>query len=204
MARNCASGSDEIGMGPDERTDAEAGRRTPAPFSPQRPARTASAARFRPSAWSRRYQCVRAQAREMNRGCSLPDGLRLLLQPFKLTEEDVLDLAAVLTEEDVLDLAAVLPAGAVVFIAIGELPGGVPLRRRESPPNRERPRSVAARSTPLSIKPCINTGERGQRRARRCRRCPSDPPEPRFRRFFRHLKGVGAPPPEKRSVGVAS
>ncbi|MCB2019151.1 MAG: AAA family ATPase, partial [Hydrogenophaga sp.] len=48
---------------------------------------------------------LRAQAWEMHRGRRLPDGLRLMLQPFKLTEP-----------QDVADLAAVVPSGAVVFI----------------------------------------------------------------------------------------
>jgi putative DNA primase/helicase len=47
---------------------------------------------------------LRAQAWEVNRGRSLPDGLRMVLQPFKLTTQDVRELAAV------------VPAGAVVFI----------------------------------------------------------------------------------------
>ena len=48
---------------------------------------------------------LRAQAWEMSRGRALPDGLRLMLQPFKLTEP-----------QDVADLAAVVPAGAVVVL----------------------------------------------------------------------------------------
>lgn len=48
---------------------------------------------------------LRAQAWEMSRGRALPDGLRMMLQPFKLTEP-----------EDVIDLAAVVPAGAVVVL----------------------------------------------------------------------------------------
>ncbi len=48
---------------------------------------------------------LRAQAWETSRGRSLPDGLHLMLQPFKLTEG-----------QDVLDLAAVVPAGAVVVL----------------------------------------------------------------------------------------
>lgn len=48
---------------------------------------------------------VRVQAWEMNRGRSLPDGLRLMLQPFKLTDS-----------QDVEDLAEVTPRGAVVFL----------------------------------------------------------------------------------------
>ncbi len=48
---------------------------------------------------------LRAQAWETHHGQNLPDGLRLMLQPFKLTEP-----------QDVADLAAVVPAGAVVFI----------------------------------------------------------------------------------------
>ena len=48
---------------------------------------------------------LRAQAWEQSRGRALPDGLRLMLQPFKLTEP-----------EDVADLAAVVPAGAVVVL----------------------------------------------------------------------------------------
>ena len=48
---------------------------------------------------------LRAQAWEMSRGRALPDGLRMMLQPFKLTEP-----------QDVIDLAAVVPAGAVVVL----------------------------------------------------------------------------------------
>jgi hypothetical protein len=48
---------------------------------------------------------LRAQAWEVHHGQRLPDGLRMMLQPFKLTEP-----------QDVQDLAAVVPAGAVVFI----------------------------------------------------------------------------------------
>lgn len=48
---------------------------------------------------------LRAQAWETSRGRSLPDGMQLMLQPFKLTER-----------QDVLDLAAVVPAGAVVVL----------------------------------------------------------------------------------------
>ena len=48
---------------------------------------------------------LRAQAWEASRGRALPDGLRLMLQPFKLTEP-----------QDVADLAAVVPAGAVVVL----------------------------------------------------------------------------------------
>ncbi|MES2977909.1 MAG: AAA family ATPase [Pseudomonadota bacterium] len=48
---------------------------------------------------------LRAQAWEKSRSQDLPDGLSLILQPFKLTEP-----------QDVQDLAAVVPAGAVVFI----------------------------------------------------------------------------------------
>lgn len=48
---------------------------------------------------------LRAQAWEVNRGRTLPDGLRMMLQPFKLT--DRLDVA---------ELAAVVPAGAVVVL----------------------------------------------------------------------------------------
>jgi putative DNA primase/helicase len=48
---------------------------------------------------------MRAQAWEAHRGRALPDGLRMMLQPFKLT--DRLDVA---------DLAAVVPAGAVVVL----------------------------------------------------------------------------------------
>ena len=48
---------------------------------------------------------LRAQAWESARGRNLPDGLQLVLQPFKLTE--VKDLA---------DLAAVVPTGAVVIL----------------------------------------------------------------------------------------
>ena len=48
---------------------------------------------------------LRAQAWETSRGIALPDGLRMMLQPFKLTDG-----------QDVLDLAAVVPAGAVVVV----------------------------------------------------------------------------------------
>lgn len=48
---------------------------------------------------------LRAQAWETSRGRALPDGLRMMLQPFKLTDG-----------QDVLDLAAVVPAGAVVVL----------------------------------------------------------------------------------------
>ncbi len=48
---------------------------------------------------------LRAQAWEAHKGCKLPDGLKMILQPFKLT-----------SPQDVDDLAAVVPAGAVVFI----------------------------------------------------------------------------------------
>lgn len=48
---------------------------------------------------------LRAAAWEAHQGRTLPDGLRILLQPFKLTEA-----------QDVLDLAAVVPAGALIFI----------------------------------------------------------------------------------------
>lgn len=48
---------------------------------------------------------LRAQAWEAHRGRTLPAGLRMVLQPFKLTEP-----------QDVADLAAVVPAGAVVFL----------------------------------------------------------------------------------------
>lgn len=48
---------------------------------------------------------LRAQAWEAHRGCKLPDGLKMILQPFKLT-----------APQDVADLAAVVPVGAVVFI----------------------------------------------------------------------------------------
>ena len=48
---------------------------------------------------------LRAQAWEVSRGRALPDGLSMVLQPFKLTEP-----------QDVKDLAAVVPAGAVVFL----------------------------------------------------------------------------------------
>ncbi len=47
----------------------------------------------------------RVQAWEKHHQRQLPEGLRLMLQPFKLT-----------TSEDVRDLAAVVPAGAVVFL----------------------------------------------------------------------------------------
>ena len=48
---------------------------------------------------------LRAQAWETHNGQTLPDGLHMVLQPFKLTDP-----------RDVKDLAAVVPAGAVVFI----------------------------------------------------------------------------------------
>ena len=48
---------------------------------------------------------LRAQAWEASRGRALPDGLRLMLQSFKLTEA-----------QDVIDLADVVPAGAVVVL----------------------------------------------------------------------------------------
>ena len=48
---------------------------------------------------------LRAQAWETSRGRALPDGLRMMLQPFKLTDG-----------QDVLDLAAVVPAGAMVVL----------------------------------------------------------------------------------------
>lgn len=48
---------------------------------------------------------LRAQAWEASRCRALPDGLCLVLQPFKLTEG-----------QDLLDLAAVVPAGAVVVV----------------------------------------------------------------------------------------
>lgn len=48
---------------------------------------------------------LRAQAWEASRGRALPDGLRMMLQPFKLT-----------APEDVIDLATVVPAGAVVVL----------------------------------------------------------------------------------------
>ena len=48
---------------------------------------------------------LRAQAWEAHRGRTLPAGLHIVLQPFKLTEP-----------QDVVDLAAVVPAGAVVFL----------------------------------------------------------------------------------------
>jgi len=48
---------------------------------------------------------LRAQAWETSRGRALPDGLRMMLQPFKLTDP-----------QDVADLAAVVPAGAVVVV----------------------------------------------------------------------------------------
>lgn len=48
---------------------------------------------------------TRVLAWEARYGRKLPDGLRLMLQPFKLT-----------THEDVRDLAAVVPVGAVVFL----------------------------------------------------------------------------------------
>jgi putative DNA primase/helicase len=48
---------------------------------------------------------LRAQAWEVRRGRALSAGLRMMLQPFKLTEP-----------QDVADLAAVVPAGAVVMV----------------------------------------------------------------------------------------
>jgi putative DNA primase/helicase len=48
---------------------------------------------------------LRAQAWEVSRGRALPDDLRMMLQPFKLT-----------APRDVADLAAVVPAGAVVVL----------------------------------------------------------------------------------------
>lgn len=48
---------------------------------------------------------LRAQAWEAHKGRTLPDGLSMVLQPFKLTDP-----------RDISDLAAVLPAGAVVFL----------------------------------------------------------------------------------------
>lgn len=48
---------------------------------------------------------LRAQAWEVSRRRALPAGLRMMLQPFKLTEP-----------QDVRDLAAVVPAGAVVVL----------------------------------------------------------------------------------------
>ena len=48
---------------------------------------------------------LRAQAWEVSRCRALPDGLRMMLQPFKLTDG-----------QDVLDLAAVVPDGAVVVV----------------------------------------------------------------------------------------
>jgi hypothetical protein len=48
---------------------------------------------------------LRAAAWEANRGQRLPDGLHLMLQPFRLTDVN-----------DVQDLAAVVPAGAVVIV----------------------------------------------------------------------------------------
>ena len=48
---------------------------------------------------------LRVGAWEAHTGRALPDGLHMVLQPFKLTEP-----------QDVADLAAVIPAGAVVFL----------------------------------------------------------------------------------------
>jgi putative DNA primase/helicase len=48
---------------------------------------------------------LRAQAWEGSRGRPLPAGLRMMLQPFKLTDP-----------QDVHDLASVVPAGALVFV----------------------------------------------------------------------------------------
>ncbi len=50
---------------------------------------------------------LRAQAWEVHRGQRLPDGLRMMLQPFRLTEP-----------RDIADQAAVVPVGAVVFLDI--------------------------------------------------------------------------------------
>jgi putative DNA primase/helicase len=48
---------------------------------------------------------LRAQAWEADKGRTLPDGLHMMMQPFKLT-----------APKDVADFAAVVPAGAVVFL----------------------------------------------------------------------------------------
>ena len=48
---------------------------------------------------------LRAQAWEMSRGRALPNGLLMMMQPFRLTEL-----------QDVIDLAAVVPPGAVVVL----------------------------------------------------------------------------------------
>ena len=48
---------------------------------------------------------LRAQAWEAHKGRTLPNGLHMVLQPFKLTDP-----------RDISDLAAVVPAGAVVFL----------------------------------------------------------------------------------------
>jgi putative DNA primase/helicase len=48
---------------------------------------------------------LRAQAWEASKGRTLPDGLQMMMQPFKLTDP-----------RDINDLAKVAPAGAVVFI----------------------------------------------------------------------------------------
>lgn len=48
---------------------------------------------------------LRAQAWEAHNGRTLPDGLQMMLQPFKLTDAG-----------DIHDMAAVVPAGAVVFV----------------------------------------------------------------------------------------
>ena len=48
---------------------------------------------------------LRAQAWEASKGRTLPDGLQMMMQPFKLTDP-----------RDISDLAKVVPAGAVVFI----------------------------------------------------------------------------------------
>jgi putative DNA primase/helicase len=48
---------------------------------------------------------LRAQAWEAHKGRTLPNGLQMMMQPFKLTDP-----------RDISDLAAVVPAGAVVFI----------------------------------------------------------------------------------------
>ena len=48
---------------------------------------------------------LRAQAWEAHKGRTLPDGLQMMMQPFKLTDP-----------RDISDLAKVVPAGAVVFL----------------------------------------------------------------------------------------
>jgi hypothetical protein len=93
---------------------------------------------------------LRAQAWEMHRGRRLPEGLRMMLQPFKLTEP-----------QDVADLAAVVPAGAVLFLdtlnraaptadenssrdVSGNQPAFLPTRRSRASPSAATARRSAA------------------------------------------------------------